>query len=67
MAENQTRFSDLAQGYKYGPLVLQKSAVATCWSVEVHKKSLTEEGHLGCVHRMRILEEEERVKGGVRT
>lgn len=65
MPENQTRFPDLAARYKYGPLVLQKSVVAT-WSVEVHKKSLTEEGHLGCVHRMRILEEET-VKGGVGT
>lgn len=30
MPENQTRFSDLAGRYTYGPLVLQKSEVATC-------------------------------------
>lgn len=56
MPENQTRFADLAGRYKCGPLVLHKSVVATCWSVEIHKKSFTEEGHLGCVHRLRILE-----------
>lgn len=72
MPENQTKFSDLAGRYKCGPLVFQESEVAICWIVEVHKKSLMEEGHLSCVHRMRILEkpgvvraERKRRKGGV--